>query len=417
MEEKFVQKSVNLSEVKSTGKMKVETLCELIDRHPYKATLYKVFDIEKIKNEIITIDHIDTIYNRVKHFDKNFKRHAILGQTKDINVYEEMKDIDGKKEKVVIFHFEEYVVIDELKQDLKAVAKYDSKNTFLDDYVMTKYANNLFKIGQGDLARQNVQYFKDLAKSSNNYNKHKSFRLVDTGGITYLRGITSINKYFEYGVDFTFVVSMLIFHDTMKMNKGTEYKIQSAALNESKLEFIVGEKFMKSAGSFGEVSTAVKVSTNDLGQGSLNFQNIIHVGKVNENGFYLFPKESKVDVNKIPISHTTKPENVFTALLGVGNVLNTSDLFIKELNEVKTIKTPDELRVRIKAKIDHPRSLFKDVKMLSDIFKTKIDNDVKHFSKLLEMCNKAEELEIDYDLKDKLRYLISDIILYGSTQS
>ena len=417
MEEKFVQKSINLSEVKSTGKMKVETLCELLDGHPYKAAFYKVFDIEKIKNEIITIDHIDTLYNRVKYFDKNYKRHAILGQTKDINVYEEIKDIDGAKEKVVIFHFEEYVVIDELKQDLKAVAKYDSKNTFLDDYVMTKYANNLFKIGQGDLARQNVQYFKDLASSSENYNKHKSFRLVDTGGVTYLRGITSIDKYFEYGVDFTFVVSMLIFHDNMKKNKGTEYKIQSAALNESKLEFIVAENFMKNAGSFGEVSTAVKVSTNDLGQGSLNFQNIIHVGKVNENGFYLFPKESKVEVNKIAISHTTKPENVFTSLLGVGNIMNTSDHFINELNEVKTIKSPDELRVRIKAKIDNPRSSFKDVKKLSDIFKTKIDNDVKHFSKLLEMCNKAEELEIDYDLKDKLRYLISDILLYGNTQS
>lgn len=417
MEEKFVQKLISLSEVRSTGKMKVETLCELLEGHPYKAAFYKVFDIGKIKNEIIAIDHIDTLYNHIKYFDKNYTRHAILGQTKDINVYEEVKEIDGIKEKVVIFHFEEYVVIDELKQDLKAVAKYDSKNTYLDDYVMTKYANNLFKIGQGDLARQNVQYFKDLASSSDNYNKHKSFRLVDTGGITYLRGITSINKYFEYGVDFTFVVSMLIFHDNMKKNKGTEYKIQSAALNESKLEFIVAEKFMKNAGSFGEASTAVKVSTNDLGQGSLNFQNIIHVGKVNENGFYLFPKESKVEANKIAISHTTKPENVFTSLLGVGNIMNTSDRFIKELNEVKTIKSPDELRVRIKAKIDHPRSSFKDVKKLSDIFKTKIDNDVKHFSKLLEMCNKAEELEIDYDLKDKLRYLISDIILYGNSQS
>ena len=50
-------------------------------------------------------------------------------------------------------------------------------------------------------------------------------------------------------------------------------------------------------------------------------------------------------------------------------------------------------------------------------FKTKIDNDISHFSQLLQMCNKAEELDIDYDLKDKLRYLISDIILYGNSQS
>lgn len=417
MDEKFVQKALVLDAENSTGKIKVEKLCELIANHPYKTEAFKVFDIEKIKDEIISIDFIDILFSRVKFYNKNYNRHSILAQTKDINVFEELQVIDGKDEKVVIFDFEEYIVIDELKQGLKTIAKYDSKNTFLDEYVMTKYANNLFKIGLSDLARQNVQYFKDLANSSNNYNKHKSYRLVENDGITYLRGITSINKYFEYGVDFTFVVSMLLFHDNMKKNKGTEYRIQSAALNESKLEFIVAEKFLKNAGSFGEVSTAVKVSTNDLGKGSLNFQNIIHVGKVNQQGFYLFPKESKVESNKLVISHTTKPENVFTNLQGIGSVLNTSESFIKELNEVKSIKTPDELRIKIKAKIDHPRSSFSLVKKLSDIFKTKIDNDITNFSKLLEMCNKAEELDIDYDLKDKLRYLISDIILYGSSQS
>lgn len=44
-------------------------------------------------------------------------------------------------------------------------------------------------------------------------------------------------------------------------------------------------------------------------------------------------------------------------------------------------------------------------------FKPKISNDISNFAKLLDMCRKAEELEIDYDLKDKLRYIISDIIL------
>ena len=47
-------------------------------------------------------------------------------------------------------------------------------------------------------------------------------------------------------------------------------------------------------------------------------------------------------------------------------------------------------------------SAFKDIKRFSDIFKTKIDNDISHLSKLLEICNKEEELEIDYDLKNKL---------------
>ncbi len=416
MEQKFVQKAVVFTQEDSTGKLKVEKLWELMEDHPYKDKMYIDFEIEKIKNEIITIDYIDTVFKRVKYFSTNYKQKIIRAEIKYINVFEEMLEIDGNKKKEIVFHFEEYVVVDEIKENLKTVAKYDSKNTYLDEYVMTKYANSLFNIGLSDLARQNIQYFKNLASSSDNYNKHKNYRLVENDGVTYLRGITSTDKYYEYGVDFTFVVSMLVFHDFMKKNKGVEYKIKSAHINESKLEIIVAEKHKKDAGEFGEVSTAIKVSTNDLGKGSLNFLNIINVGKTNKDGFYLFPKENPFESNRTRISHTTKPENVFAILKTMESVLNTSDRFINELKETKRIKTPDELRMKIQSKIDGPRSSFSHIQKLSDIFKTKIDNEITHFSKLLDMCNKAEELEIEFDLKDKLRYIISDIILYGKTK-
>lgn len=413
MEDKFIQKTLHLKELSGVGKIKIGKLCELIIDHSYKDEIFKTYNLAERQDEIISIDHIDTVFNRIKYYNDNYRRHSIFAETKNINISYNEKIVDGKKDKTVIFQFEEYIDVDEIKKDIKAIAVYDSKNTFLDTYVMTKYANNLFKIGLGDLARQNVQYFKDLANSSDNYNKHKSYRLVDNDGITYLRGITSTSRYFEYGIDFTFVVAMLIFHENMLQNKGTEYKIKSASINESKLEIIVAEKFSKDAGSFGQISVAAKVTTNDLGHGSLNFINVINVGKVDKDGFYLYPKSTKFENPKLVISHTTKPENVFIALKGVSSILNTGDNFIKELNEVKSIKTPDELRVKIRNKIEHPKSSLKDIKQLKDIFKPRIDNDIAHFSKLLEMCNKAEELDIDYDLKDKLRYIISDIILYG----
>ncbi len=417
MEEKFIQKTLPLKELGGIGKIKISKLCELIINHPYKDEIFMTYNLAERQDEIISIDYIDTVFNRIKYYNDNYRRHSIFAETKNINVVHDEKIVDGNKSKSIFFHFEEYIDTDEIKNDLNTVAIYDSKNTFLDTYVMTKYANNLFKIGLGDLAKQNVQYFKDLAGSSDNYNKYRSYRLVNNGGITYLRGITSTSRYFEYGIDFTFVISMLIFHENMLRNKGTEYKIKSVSINESKLEIIVAEKFSKDAGAFGQISVAAKVTTNDLGQGSLNFINVINVGKVDRDGFYLYPKSTKFENPKLIISHTTKPENVFTALTGVSSILNTGDNFIKELNDVKSIKTPDELRMKIRNKIEHPKSSFKDIKLLKDIFKPRIDNDISHFSKLLEMCNKAEELDIDYDLKDKLRYLISDIILYGSSKS
>lgn len=48
---------------------------------------------------------------------------------------------------------------------------------------------------------------------------------------------------------------------------------------------------------------------------------------------------------------------------------------------------------------------------VKDLFSKGISNTIENFATLLEMCRKAKELDIDYDLKDKLRYIISEIIL------
>jgi len=412
MEEKFKQKQVDLDADSSTGKIKVEKLCSLIENHPYRDNIYEVFDIENIKNEYIAMDFIDLIYERINHFKINYHCYKITAETKDVDVYEEA--ISGRNDTNIIFNFEEFTDVDEVKEDLKAIALYDSKNTFLDEYFMTKYANNLFKTGLSSLANYNVQYFKEMANKSDGYNKEKSYRLVKNENITYLRGITS-PRYYEYGIDFSFVVGMLSLYENMKAYPGIEYKIKSAAISESKLEIIASEKHTKDAGKFGQVSTAIKISTNDLGTGSLNFVNVINVMQRDSTGFFLIPKKDSIIVNNsLIINHNTKPANVFASLKDMDGILNTTDNFIEELKEVKTIKNPDELRIKILTKIDSPRSNFKLIKKLSDIFSRKIDNEVSSFQKLLEMCNKAEELNIDYDLKDKLRYIISDIILYGN---
>lgn len=417
MEEKFIQKQIQLDPDKSSGRIKVSKLCNLVDGHPYKENIYNFFDIENIKDEYILIDYIDLIYKHVRYYISNYKRYSIYAKIKDIDVYEKESIVNGKLEKNIFFNFDEYVEVDEIKENLETTAIYNSKNSFLDEYLMTKYANNLFKIGLPDLARYNVNHFRQLAKTNEEYNKLKSYRLVDYKGETFLRGITSTN-YKEYGVDFAFVVSMLLLHNNMKENKGTEYTFTSVALNESKLEIIITEKLLKDAGAFGKISTAIKVSTNDLGNASLNFSNIINVIGKSKQGFYLIPREkSKVDVGKLALTHITSPETVFKKLKEIDTILNTSDNFITELKNVKSIKTPDELRVKIHSKIVNPKSSFRNIKKLADIFNRKIDNEISSFSKLLDMCNKAEELNIEYDLKDKLRYIISDIMLYGNTKS
>lgn len=59
----------------------------------------------------------------------------------------------------------------------------------------------------------------------------------------------------------------------------------------------------------------------------------------------------------------------------------------------------------------HPRNVFKNVQVVQDILKRQINNEISSFAKLLDTAQQGEELDINYDQKDKLRYIISDIIL------
>lgn len=415
MRDKFIQRTLELNPEESTGSIKVAKLIELIDNHWYKEGIYSTFDIESIKDEVINIDFIDKIYREIRYLNENYFRYVIKAEIKNIRVYENEFIQDGQNIKDIIFGFEEFLLEGKKDKDLNTIAIYEAKNTFFDEYSITKYANHLFKKGEGELVRYNLDYFKKKAQVTGEFNKFRNYRLVENEGKVYLRGITSTNAYYEYGVDFCFVVSMLILHSNMKREKGLQYKISSVAINESKLEIIATEKHYREGGTFGKVLAAIKISTNDLGKGSLNFTNIIRVGRLNESGFFLIRRKGSVERDKFVISHTMKPMNVFEVLNDIGSKLNTSEEFIRELHEVKTIKTPDELRLKILFKVRNPKSPFKHIRTLEDIFKKNIKNEIASFSKLMEMCNKAEELQIEYDLKDKLRYIISDILLYGNT--
>lgn len=411
MADRFIQKRISLHDEVSSGKLKVSKLLELLSHHPYREAIWKQYQVEEIKDDIIVIDHVDVIYKRIRFLNEHFRRFTVYAYNKDISISESKKWIQDVGEKALIFSLDEYVEIDEVKDNLKCIAIYDSKNTFFDEYDMAKFANRLYKDNLVDLANHNINYFKKLAEKDKKFKKYRSYRLVQNGDELFLRGITSVDRYFEYGIDFTFVVSILSLHKDMALNKGNAYTISSAAISESKLEIIVADKNLKDAGEFGKVSSAMVITTNDLGQGSLNYSKVIKVGGSLFNGVYLFPPSDEVQKTKLILSHSSTPTTVLAKLKEFSALLNNTDEFIKELQEVKSIKSADELRQRILLKVSNPKSAFKDAHQLRDIFKSAVANEIESFAKLLDMCNKAEELDIDYDLKEKLRVIISDILL------
>jgi len=76
--------------------------------------------------------------------------------------------------------------------------------------------------------------------------------------------------------------------------------------------------------------------------------------------------------------------------------------------------TPDELRAKIEEKIISNRLPFKDIRGLKDLFTRENVGHIDNVSALPKLCGRAELIGMGYDVKFKLRCLISDVLLYGS---
>lgn len=411
MSSKFDQNTLSLSGTTSDDKLKVSKLMKLLEHHPYRLQVESAFKTDKIKNEDIHIDYIDVVYNRIHHLLKEFKRFNIRAVLKDISLIEHPVQVDGIAGVPIKFLFEEYSKdgVEHLN-DLEAYAIHDSKNSFLNQFDMTKYANRLYKDKHYDLVRQNIDFFKSLSARKPG-DKSKSYRLIEHGNELFVRGITSVSQYNEYGVDFAFVVTMLLFHEVMKDRPEDKFAISSAALSASKLEIIIFDKQLREAKGFGQVASSTIVTTNDLGSASFKFLNIVKVGIKESKGFYLFPDAKRDHKNQFLVTHSMRASNALDVIRNGKTIIQSAESFIEELEKVKRISKPDELRASIQRKIEGPNSPFRQIKSVKDLFNKVIDNNIENFVKLLEMCRKAEELDIDYDLKEKLRYIISDIIL------
>lgn len=415
--ERFKQRKVVIDDEDNQGKIKISKLIDLLNEHPYKNEIIDTFNLSSISDEFIMIDGVDRVYKQIESINKNFKRLNITAFVNDVSISESVIPVhDLSNPLPLIFNFAEYVRNGTTEHDLNCYAIYDSKNTFFDGYEMSKFANHLYKIQLGELVSHNLQYFKNHLDESKS--KHQnSYRLVESDGDLFLRGITSTNQYFEYGVDFAFVIVMIQLHKDMQKNKGNRYAITSAFLSESKLELIIIDKNLKDGGSFGQVSSALVVTTNDIGQGSLNFTKIIRVGARMDEGMYLYPKTENSRENKLIITHSTSQQKAFSKINKLDDLINETEDFISNLHDIKSINKPEELRQRIYNKLNNPRSALYEIKSLRDIFNKRINDELNDFVKLIEMCNKAEELDIEYDIKEKLRYLVSDIILSRKSSS
>jgi hypothetical protein len=286
------------------------------------------------------------------------------------------------------------------------------------NYLKSSKSNNIGNNFNRNLLIEDINnsWKKQYERNPSSQGKRKYRFLRDKQGNYYLRSITSGN-YIEYGVAFSFVISILSLNKVINKEKGTSFSISSLSLNESKFDMVVStgvSKYVKEIESY--LSSSILIRNNDLGDRSLSFTHSLKLTPLQNDArkIFLFPKFSNKDINyKMSVSHSTRLEKVLQAFDHIESAILSVDDFINDFKGFVKTKTADELRAKIEERVRSNNSPFKGIKELKNLFERSASQHIDNLAKLLEICQKAEMIDMDYDLKFRLRYIISNVLLYG----
>ncbi|MCX2430811.1 hypothetical protein [Pedobacter sp. GR22-10] len=408
----FMQKTYNLKDIEFVNnELTFKDLIDLLKNEEVKSLVGDTYEI--IEDNIISIDKIDIIYSIVRKYSTKFETHRILCEEKDTKV-----EFVQNNEKDVFFILNNCATEDgEYLGRVEALSKYDSIHLFYDDRKLSQHINYIKSKHRDQKLLDSInnswiEYYKRNSKIS----KDRLFRVLrdNERGDYFAKSFNTI-KYKEYGIAETFVLTILELNK-LKESTGSKLEILSLAISEAKIEIIISTNKEHYINGLGRLKASITVRNKDQGNTSLGFYATINFNLEKEIGenIFLYPNRNIDDINfKKTFQHTISAKKFIDNHTIINELINEMDRVYDDIHFLKDKHTPDQLRAKIFERVGSTRGIFKDVKELSDLFRKDVDNEISNIKQLLKLCSKAEILEMEYDTKFHLRYLISNVLLYG----
>lgn len=411
----FVQKKVKLENL-GEGENFVfsDELLDLIKNEDVKQLVVEKYNLHD--NVKIEFDKIDLILPIIKKYTSRFKTVRLFATNQNVDSFFVN---DGSED--ISFSIKEGDIDGAVVDELNAVAVYNSVSMFYEDRKLSQYINYLKnEIRNPKLLAAVNESWQNLYEDQGKNLKPRLFRLLRDvqEDVFFLKSINT-EKYREYGVAETFVLTILELHHLSSLEENN-YFINSIAVSESNIEIILRSSEVNHLPELGYIYPSIAIRNVDQGNTSIGFYSSLEfkLANLNENEtLYFFPNK---DVNDIVVektfSHIINPDTFVDSHKNIGSFFHDVDAFKEDFFFLNGKLTPDELHLKIVAKITGARSIFKGVKGLQELFTKSADNYIDNLSSLLRLCGKAEMIEMGYDLKFKLRYLISNVLLYGNNK-
>ncbi|MEN9876669.1 MAG: hypothetical protein RLZZ529_1666 [Bacteroidota bacterium] len=408
----FDTNNYDLSNKTSENFIYSNDLISLIKDSELKEFILNKYNLDE--NIKIAIEKIDIIFEQIKLYTNHFE--LIRLNVKE-NEAKTVLEFNNEKQSIDYYFIINEGVDEEgvIHENIKAAAIYDSLNLFYKSRSLSQYVKSLKK------SERKKVLLEDLNSSWNNYFKNnpkeikfKKFRLLKKEEQHYLKSINT-DFYKEYGVAESFVFTVLELFKIKTNKPETKFIISSIHLSESEIDLIITLDKKIQLEKFGFIRPSISIRNEDKGNRSLGVCNTLEfISNNSKNKIYLYPKkdDDKIRYNKI-INHTANKESLADLFSSISELFDDIDNFKNDFNFYNKTTNYDELRQKIAERILTKNSVFKDIKELKDLFSKEKTGHIENLVAFLNLCEKAELIDMGFDLKFKLRYLISDVLLYN----
>lgn len=397
---------------KSTNRINSNDLLALITNEELKELLINKYDLDQ--NLVIHIDGIDQVFDHVKRYTKRFDLIRLEVEDDQITSYIEFDKITNEPR--YKFSIASGIEDDVIYENLIVTATYDSVNLFYKDKDLTQYVKSLKKHKNRStlLDELNVSWKNHYARNPKLVKK-RLYRVLKHNDNYYLKSINT-NSYKEYGIKESFVVAILELFKLKNENSDFDFEISSVLLSESEIDLIISKKKGVKLDNGGVVKNSISIRNNDQGNASFGIYSTLEI--YTEKGLtekiFLFPnKDDQTIKTQVKSAHTVSADKFVEIHSEISILLNKGEELKDNYHFLKDTVDYDQLRQKIEERLITNNSAFKDVSGLKDLFRRDKAGHVDNLAKLLSLCGKAELLDMNSDIRFRLRYLISNVLLYN----
>lgn len=411
MDKMFKRTHVNLAtlEQKNESGIYVKDAIKLIEGSKYFEELKEALRIDEIINDYIDIQGASKLFEDLMKKSNEFSKIDINAYLKDISI-DKYNDDEEKSINFSVNNIEngEYI------ETITAKSIYSAKSTFFNEmFSMNKFSNFCSEKNCTSLVSYNVDYLKKIL--GNEDSLQRRYRILkDNSGNYYLRTLTSTSKYFDYNLNVSAFIALVIIH-LLSKDSEKKFKVKNYIYNESYLSayFELDEYTEIDENSYA--SFMLELSNDELKKESIRLSGVynIYVKHDNKtNNFYVKPECTKLDV--FSASHSLSPGKIPARLAETPDiVMKVQKEMLSDILSISKIKNLDQIRHLIASKVNNKKT--DDLKKYKEPLMSELGNEVNKVNNVYELLKLMGKLYIiiqyaDISAKEYLMYILYDSI-------